>query len=733
MKSLRKAARVLLCIIAASASAPGTSAAQQCGWDDLEIDDGVPLVLTSLLSRDLSNSIPAGAIAEFRKWITECDATAARIATSELRIAANRYRSNDLLNALYGIMLARGPEVQVEGSSGYLFRAVVPNSNAEKEATRRLAAAAEGTAWTEVATELTALALATRNETALREASRVLTGLAPHNSSLWIQLAEIEVSRADYKAARRAANAAREAGSPGALRTLGIINLLSSDSAAAGRDHYFAGMSGADELTLQKYYDDLVALLTSEEMDVWNSLEESERPAWLRRAWEWRASISTLPTTERLTTHFERLEYALQAYRRQSFRVAAGAAMWIDSRLPPLPLDDRGIVFVRHGQPDDIARIMAPRTLDRHRGLTGPASNRTAWFYENLAGGRAILEFDKSAYRPDYFLGDPSRECEMGAGDGGYRAQLRAWRPLIKMASYGCTYATIAGDPGKKFWSAIQLAAVTADAILETESAEPKLSRPIELLVNAYALKAGFDTELTTLIWARAEPIVPMSDQEDLIYSLPLFIALEKAASHSVMRLDTSLVIRREARFGPREEISIRHAFRPSFTGDVAVRVSVRNEADSLQGQIALTKKFIREYRLGFSVSDLVIAEPRNGDWRRGDVGLAPVPAHMIREGQSFRLFYELYGLEVDEPISVEVLVVPEGTSGLIDALRELISTRHAQSLRFDDTAQTDSDGIVRRWHDVQANITSGSYTVIVRVTRESGETAEASTRLDVL
>jgi hypothetical protein len=708
-------------------------AAQQCAWDAREMENSEPRVFSTLLGRDPSNTVPEDVLAEFRKWVAQCDATAARIATSRLRLAADRHRSNDLLNAVYGIMLARGPEVQVEGSAGYLFRAVVPNSNAEKEATRRLAAVAEQTGWPEVATELTALALATRNGTALREASRILTGLAPQNPSLWIQLAEIEIVRANHGAARSAAHAAHAAGSPGALRALGIVNLLSADSAAAGRDHYLAGMTGADDLTFQKYYDDLVPLLTTAEMEVWKSLDASERPAWLRRAWEWRSSISTLPLDERLMTHFARLEHAFQAYRRQSFRAVAGAAMWIDSKLPPVPLDDRGIVFVRHGEPDDLARFLAPRSIDRDSGMTGPAVNRTAWFYRNLAGGRAILEFDKSASRPDYFLGDPSRGCEMPATDWAYEARLREWNRAVKQSSYGCTYETVAGDTGRKYWSAIQLAAVTADAILQTESAEPKLSKPIDLFVNAYALKAGFDTELTAFVWAEAEPIVPMSDGGSVTYSLPLFVALEKAATHSVMRIDTSLVMRREARFGAGDAITITHTFRPSFTGEVAVRVALRNDADSLQGQIALMKQTVREYRHGFSVSDLVVAEPRDGSWQRGDVGLAPVPAHMIGENEPFRLFYELYGLQPDEPISIEVLIVPEGTSGFLDALRQLVSERHALSLSFDDSAETDGEGSVRRWHDVQAELAPGSYMVVVRVTRSGGETAESSTSLEVL
>lgn len=724
---------VLSHVICVLAIAPRPLAAQQCGWDSREIRNGEPLVFSTLLSRRSSSSVSTDALEQFHEWVTDCDATAARIATREMGISANRHRSNNLINAVYGIMLARGPEVQVEGAAGYLFRAVVPNSNAEKEATRRLAAVAERTAWPEVAAELTALALATRNGTALREASRILKQLAPGDPTLWIQLAEVEIVNANYDAARFAAGAAHAAGSPGALRTLGVVNLLSPDSAAAGRDYYIAGMMAADGLTLQKYYDDLVPLLTAAELAAWDSLDAPEQPAWLHRAWEWRASISTLPLEERLQTHFVRLEYAFQAYRRQSFRPATYASVWLDGRLPPLPLDDRGIVFVRHGAPDDMVRFLAPKSLDRWSGMTGPAVNRTAWFYRSLAGGRAILEFDKSAYRPDYFLGDPSRRCELAADDDSYEARLREWNRAFKQKSYGCTYATVAGDTGRKHWSAIELAAVTADAILQTESAEPELSRPIDLLVNAYALRAGFNTELTTFVWAEAESIVPMSGAGAATYSLPLFIALEKAASHSVVRFDTTLALRRNARFGARDAIMIAHTFLPSFTGEVAVRVALQNDADSLQGQIALMKKSVREYRKGFSVSDLVIAEPRDGSWYRGDTGLAPVPAHVIAEGDPFRLFYELYGLAAGEPIEVEVLIVPEGTSGLIDALRELISQRHAQSLSFDDTAESDSDGVVRRWHDVQAALRHGSYIVVVRLTRSSGETAESTTTLEVL
>jgi hypothetical protein len=146
--------RVLLCLLAVGASTRSANA-QQCGWDGREMVDGEPLVFSTLLSRDSSNAVSMDAIAEFRKWVDVCDATAARIGTSRLRTAADRHRSNNVINALYGVMLARGPEVQVEGAAGYVFRAVVPNSNAENEATRRLAGVAERTGWPQVAGEST--------------------------------------------------------------------------------------------------------------------------------------------------------------------------------------------------------------------------------------------------------------------------------------------------------------------------------------------------------------------------------------------------------------------------------------------------------------------------------------------------------------------------------------------------------------------------------------------------
>jgi hypothetical protein len=53
-------------------------------------------------------------------------------------------------------------------------------------------------------------------------------------------------------------------------------------------------------------------------------------------------------------------------------------------------------------------------------------------------------------------------------------------------------------------------------------------------------------------------------------------------------------------------------------------------------------------------------------------------------------------------------------------------------TLSFAYNARTDRDGFVRRWHDIQAELSPGSYMVVVRVTRSNGEMAESSTRLDV-
>jgi hypothetical protein len=151
-----------------------TPANAQCGWPAVELQSGNPPALTTLLARIDSGRVPERGLERFHAWISNCDHVAGRDATLDFRRAYELHRDDMALEALLGVALARGPEVQWEFDGGTVLRYARRGSNSEKEAVRLLAEVSTKTGWPEIAAELAALGLATRSPATLGAAVKAL-------------------------------------------------------------------------------------------------------------------------------------------------------------------------------------------------------------------------------------------------------------------------------------------------------------------------------------------------------------------------------------------------------------------------------------------------------------------------------------------------------------------------------------------------------------------------------
>jgi hypothetical protein len=158
-------------------------------------------------------------------------------------------------------------------------------------------------------------------------------------------------------------------------------------------------------------------------------------------------------------------------------------------------------------------------------------------------------------------------------------------------------------------------------------------------------------------------------------------------------------------------------------TSTATIRVSARNQADTLQGQIVSTTRSIPAFtRNALAMSDLVIAETRPGTWLRHGIGLEPVAANRLLTNQPFRLFYELYGVSQGETVDVEIVLEPDRPEGLLGRIAELISRREAMTLRFREPVQLAGADVAAVTRDITAELEPGEYTLSVKVTRRQDD-----------
>ena len=725
--------------------------APTCGWHFLD-ERASPPTLDELLQRSegLSDRHEE-AVAEIREWITACDHTAARRAAMSLRNERRRTNSTDpFLRALLGFALVRGPDVHVLHAEGALLRPVNRHTNAEIEGVRLLTAVAAETGWPEVVTELAAVAVATGKSESLKNSAEAL-GEVPENlrdAAYWMALAEVELARDDAAAARAAVEHVTGE-DPRAQRVLGIARMLSESDPAAGADIYLKGLAGAADEALHRYFDDVRLLLSDEELAEWKALEGG-RAQWIRRKWEWRALLSGIRIAERLAENQRRLAFALKNYRRTSYRGApVPTALWTDSLMPdPMMLDDRGMIYLRHGEPTHELR-MVPTS-------SGPVeAQRIAWTYSRPGPVQPVFEFDRGPDRADYFLAEPYPICrgqhvltkqrirfDSQRPSFGYpvpgdmvdwSTRIHAFDPSLAMYYRNCDRGP---DIAQLAYGHLRAEARAHGAeMLNSENAAPRLRHPLTASMNLYAFEAAGATELVAYIGVHAGELSPASSRVPLAYAFRILFAAGDPVTESIARRDTVIAFTQTAPLPDDAVVGTAVPLKLQPADGARITLSVINGYESQQGQVLATSRDIPSFSgSALSLSDIVIAQPRDGAWVRGASRLAPAQGHAFLEDSSFRLYYEIYNAASTDPLSVQIVVAPGRDEGLLAQLSSLISSRSALSIDFTEDALVDPDGVVRTDREVGAELQPGSYVVMITVTNgRTGEVAKRETNLVIV
>ncbi|HSJ32251.1 MAG TPA: hypothetical protein VK933_12500 [Longimicrobiales bacterium] len=741
------------CAVFLAAAAPLPLQAQDaptCGWHFLD-EQASPPTLDQLLQRtDGLSSRHQEAVAEIREWITACDHTAARRAAMSLRNERRRTNSTDpFLRALLGLALVRGPDVHVLHAEGALLRPVNRHTNAEIEGVRLLTAVAAETGWPEVVTELAAVAVATGKSESLATTVEALDRVpaAMRDASYWMALAEVELARENAPAARAAVEHVTDE-EPRAQRALGIARMLSESDPAPGADIYLKGLArAAAGAALHRYFDDLRLLLSDAELAEWNALEDGHAQ-WIRRKWEWRALLSGIRVAERLAENQRRLAFALKNYRRTSYRGApVPTTLWTDSLMPdPMLLDDRGMIYLRHGEPTHELRMV--------RNSSGPVeAQRIAWTYSRPGPVQPVFEFDRGPDRPDYFLAEPYPICRgqhvstrqrirFDSVSLGYplpgdmvdwATRIHAFDPSLATYYRNCDRGP---DVAQLAYQHLLTEARThGGEMLNSENAAPRLRHPLTASMNLYAFAAAGATELVAYIGVHAGELSPAGSRVPLAYAFRILFAAGDPVTESIARRDTVIAFTQLAALPEDAIVGTAVPLKLQPADATRITLSIINGYDSQQGQVLATSRDIPSFSgSALGLSDIVIAQPRDGAWIRGASRLAPAQGHAFLEDSPFRLYYEIYNAAANDPLTVQIVVAPGRDEGLLAQLSSLISKRSALSIDFTEDAVVDPDGVVRTDREVGAELQPGSYVVMITVTNgRTGEVAKRETNLVII
>lgn len=239
---------------------------------------------------------------------------------------------------------------------------------------------------------------------------------------LWIRAGEPD----------RAAEALGRAGNgiPKGLRELELarIGWLAGDESAG--DHYWAFCEAADELGALEAWLDVEVLATPGEHAAWDRfrrLPAAQRDdcAFFREFWNERAARAGMGVDARIAIHYDRLRFAMRHYVRRGRSQEAAASGKLNSRLGregAARFDDRGLLYLRLGPPDETASVIGGDCYEPN----------VSWYYRFPDGDRLYHLSPLGGNDNWWLLGNLAEIFRCSVDGSGRVAQDR--NPLVALA-----------------------------------------------------------------------------------------------------------------------------------------------------------------------------------------------------------------------------------------------------------------------------------------------------------
>lgn len=470
--------------------------------------------------------------------------------------------------------------------------------------------------------------------------------------------------------------------------------LLESDADRdAGTRAYWAACERLDEAALPEFRADLLAVSTPDERERWDAADaDLSDCGWLRDFWNERAQRMAISADERIALHYRRLAHARDWYWIPRPRYAES---WADKRGRPdgLPMDDRGLMYVRMGPPET------------DEGFIGLGSEGVDVDYQVADLSEPSTSFLTGF--PDEALEE--RRCWPYPRPDGYRIFCFSQASVSGQARADGDYkllATIPGDPGTTFyhryvlnsnmpdtWLRSRLRARTAGLNsgrepwvralnrvenrhyrnvgevktrenIEAAVAEvpdvPAVLPSVRLRVEALRFLNPSDDswQLWTLAGVRAGDLTPEPDAD----GTPMLVA---GGRFSILSGDEIEIHELPAREVPEASITDDDGilFSSVFSapsGRLPLTVVIEDGNRPNAGNYLLDTLNIPAIGGLPMVSDIAIAQETGGSWTRdGETYLRVTPSHVTNEVGSIHTYFEVYQVRPGTNYEVEIRLAP--------------------------------------------------------------------------
>jgi GWxTD domain-containing protein len=512
-----------------------------------------------------------------------------------------------------------------------------------------------------------------------------------------------------------------------------------SDQARAA---YFAGARGATSAAaLTLYRLDLSWIADSAELGAFDGLRDPDaRHHWLEQFWTRRDIEQARDVGERLAEHYRRWFYA-----RRSFRLVSPRRHYDITevyRAKQSEFDDRGVIYLRHGEPDRRARYSC-RGGDEPYG-EGCASNES-WLYRRQEGD-LVFHFAARDDVQDYKL------VESLADVLGFRRAVRAASSIDPDVSalyqsrdeFGGLYARVGRSqrpPGSDLAQDRRQGRRSIAVGTKSDSYAQRFDEPLDVVTSEFVVggndSAASDSvgQMLHVVFAIPGERLPVENgNEGVHYALRFRLVVSDSGENIVARLDTLRVFAARQPLRNPSYLTGRLAL-PVPPGHYRYRLLITSQ-DGSAGDLVIDSLHVDDLEVRrFAVSDVVVGREGSG------LVWIPPPGDTVRlnplnrfpEGSAAELYYEVYGLANGASYHTVVRLEREGGGSLFGAIRRLFGGRRSPVLlEFDAPA----DGPITRVHrGVELrDVPKGTYRLTVVISDPaSGASATRTQRFQVV
>jgi GWxTD domain-containing protein len=459
---------------------------------------------------------------------------------------------------------------------------------------------------------------------------------------------------------------------------------------------YYQAAGSSDSAVIAGLREDLGWIADSAELAGFDSTTNASRPAWLRTFWESRDLEALRRRGDRLAEHYRRIGFAKAHFRLLSLdRKYELNELWVNR---DAPFDDRGLLYIRHGQPDDTASA-----------VRAGACPNVSWRYRR-PDGNLVFHFVARENPDDWRLVETLANV---SGEAGATTRVRRAGSdrscaviddlLESRATLDPIYARLVTSPSRQNWER-ELALTTRSRKVGTTTDSDPLRFPTMLGATwrSYALLGESPGTGRVLTIAS----VPADQLEPIISNPPGYgfrLHLVARSADTVIEIDSTRRFRSDAPLEPGQMLTFLTEV-PLHPGTWKFGSVLRQPVDSA-GQYYRTPTLIvpdAGASATLQMSDIVLGTRQGGqEWSAPDGAFMLSPTGAYRHGEPVLTYYELAGLRAGDTLHTDVVFAREGSHDRV-------------TLSFTEAAGV---GILRVRREMATDrLKEGTYTLTVTV-----------------